>query len=51
MLVKARQIAEEQGVSEEGYRLVINDGKNGQQTVDHLHIHLIGGRQLKWPPG
>lgn len=50
MLVKAKVIAEEQGLAE-GYRLVINEGKNGQQTVDHIHIHLIGGRQLKWPPG
>lgn len=50
MLVKAKVIAEEQGLTE-GYRLVINEGKNGQQTVDHIHIHLIGGRQLRWPPG
>ena len=35
----------------EGYRLVINDGKHGAQTVYHLHIHVIGGRQMGWPPG
>lgn len=48
--MKARVIAEEQGL-EEGYRLVINEGKNGQQTVSHLHMHLLGGRKMNWPPG
>lgn len=47
----AARIAEEEGVAETGYRLVINKGPHGGQTVDHLHIHLIGGRQLSWPPG
>ncbi|CAM6006010.1 unnamed protein product, partial [Sphagnum balticum] len=51
MLLKAREIAEITGVGASGYRLVINDGKEGQQTVDHIHIHLLGGRQLRWPPG
>lgn len=46
----ARQVAEQQGLAQ-GYRLVINDGEHGQQTVAHLHIHIIGGRQLSWPPG
>lgn len=50
MLVKASHIAKEQGLAD-GYRIVINEGKNGQQTVNHIHIHLIGGRQMKWPPG
>eukprot|EP00347_Sterkiella_histriomuscorum_P017188 403350334 len=36
---------------EEGYRVVINDGKQGCQSVYHLHIHVIGGKQLSWPPG
>ena len=35
----------------DGYRLVVNCGANGGQTVDHLHIHLLGGRSLRWPPG
>ena len=34
-----------------GYRLVVNTGEDGGQTVDHLHVHLLGGRSLKWPPG
>ena len=36
---------------EDGYRLVINSGKNGQQSVDYLHAHVLGGRQMTWPPG
>lgn len=50
MLIKAAEIAKQLKL-QDGYRLVINEGKNGQQTVQHLHIHLIGGRQLTWPPG
>lgn len=47
----ANQIAVEEGIADTGYRLVINKGPHGGQTVDHLHIHLLGGRQLNWPPG
>ncbi|MCL6515483.1 histidine triad nucleotide-binding protein [Alicyclobacillus sp.] len=47
----ARRVAEELGVAEKGYRLVTNVGFHGQQTVPHLHYHLLGGRQLQWPPG
>ncbi|MCL6597174.1 histidine triad nucleotide-binding protein [Alicyclobacillus macrosporangiidus] len=47
----ARQVAEQLGVAEKGYRLVTNVGFHGQQTVPHLHYHLLGGRQLQWPPG
>lgn len=36
---------------DDGYRVVINDGKNGAQSVFHLHLHFLGGRQMKWPPG
>jgi histidine triad (HIT) family protein len=50
LLFVARLIAERIGLSE-GYRLVINNGKDGGQTVDHLHLHLLGGRALGWPPG
>ncbi len=50
LLNAAKKIAEEQGL-ENGYRLVINQGEDGGQTVDHLHVHLLGGRQMSWPPG
>lgn len=45
------KIAKEQGVAEEGFRLVNNCGTLAGQTVDHLHFHLIGGRPMQWPPG
>ncbi len=47
----ARKVAEEQGIAATGYRLVTNSGADGGQEVDHLHLHLLGGRKLKWPPG
>ena len=47
----ANKVAGEQGLHEEGYRLVVNNGKQGCQSVYHLHLHVIGGRQLTWPPG
>lgn len=47
----ATAIAKEKSVYEEGYRLVINSGDNGGQTVFHLHCHLLAGRFLRWPPG
>ena len=47
----AKQLATELGLSETGYRVVVNTGADGGQTVHHLHMHLLGGRQLKWPPG
>lgn len=50
ILNAAKTIAEEQGLTE-GYRLVINQGKHGAQSVEHLHAHLLGGRQMAWPPG
>ena len=46
----ATRLAVEQGL-EAGYRLVVNCGTDGGQTVDHLHVHLLGGRHLGWPPG
>ncbi|MSR20727.1 MAG: histidine triad nucleotide-binding protein [Gemmatimonadetes bacterium] len=51
LLLVAREIAREQGLSERGYRTVINTGADGGQTVQHLHLHLLGGRALEWPPG
>jgi histidine triad (HIT) family protein len=50
LLEAAADIAREQGLSQ-GYRVVISTGPQGGQTVDHLHIHLLGGRQMHWPPG
>jgi histidine triad (HIT) family protein len=47
----ANRIAEQEGIVDSGYRLVINKGRNAGQTVDHLHIHLLGGRGFSWPPG
>ena len=51
MLVKIKSLAGEQGISEDGYRLVINCNKNAGQEVFHLHVHLLGGRKFTWPPG
>ena len=48
---KLPEIAKLAGVSEDGFRMVVNTGENGGQTVDHLHIHLLGGRAMTWPPG
>jgi histidine triad (HIT) family protein len=47
----ARQLARQLGVADSGYRLVVNSGADAGQSVDHLHMHLLGGRPLKWPPG
>ena len=51
MLLKIKEIAAEQGLDESGYRLVVNTGAGGGQTVFQLHMHLIAGRDLEWPPG
>jgi histidine triad (HIT) family protein len=51
LLQAASHIAQQQGLAEDGYRTVINCNQNGGQTVYHLHLHLLGGRQLAWPPG
>uniref|UniRef100_T2M659 Histidine triad nucleotide-binding protein 2, mitochondrial n=1 Tax=Hydra vulgaris TaxID=6087 RepID=T2M659_HYDVU len=51
LLLVAQKCAQEQGLADDGYRLVINNGKNGAQSVYHLHIHVLGGRQMQWPPG
>jgi len=50
LLIAARKVAEQLGL-DQGYRTVINVGADGGQSVDHLHIHLLGGRSLIWPPG
>jgi len=51
LLIVATQVAKKQGLTNDGYRLVINNGRHGGQSVYHLHIHVLGGRQLGWPPG
>ncbi|KAF7634583.1 HIT domain-containing protein [Meloidogyne graminicola] len=50
LMLTAKNVAKEQGLSD-GYRIVINNGRNGCQSVFHLHLHVLGGRQLGWPPG
>jgi len=50
LLAEAVKIAKSLGLAN-GYRLVINTGPDGGQTVDHLHVHLLGGRPMHWPPG
>lgn len=50
LLMVARRVADQLGLSD-GYRTVINCGADGGQSVDHLHVHLLGGRALSWPPG
>ncbi len=45
------KIAKEVGVADSGFRIVVNTGEEGGQTVNHLHVHLIGGRKMTWPPG
>ncbi len=50
LLLKVKQIADEAGL-DNGFRVVINNGEDGGQTVDHLHIHILGGRPMQWPPG
>jgi histidine triad (HIT) family protein len=47
----AHLVARGQGIAEAGYRLVFNQGSNAGQTVYHVHLHVLGGRQLTWPPG
>ncbi|CAI8595123.1 unnamed protein product [Vicia faba] len=50
LLYTAKLVAKQEGLAE-GYRVVINDGPQGCQSVYHIHVHVIGGRQLNWPPG
>jgi len=51
MFDAANKIAKEMKIDEDGFRLVINSGNNGGQAVYHLHMHLLGGRKMNWPPG
>jgi histidine triad (HIT) family protein len=51
LLLAAKDIAAAEGIADDGYRTVINCGSGAGQTVFHLHLHLLGGRHLSWPPG
>lgn len=51
MITVANHLAVEEGIAQSGYRLVINNGPQAGQSVNHLHLHLLGGRRLGWPPG
>ena len=51
LLLLVPRLAQQEGLAANGYRTVINTGRDGGQTVFHLHIHLLGGRPLTWPPG
>lgn len=51
LFLVAAKVARQEGLHDSGYRLIVNDGVDGGQTVHHLHIHVLGGRQLSWPPG
>jgi histidine triad (HIT) family protein len=51
MLRAAQRVAQDEGIAESGFRIVANTGRDGGQTVHHLHLHVLGGRQLTWPPG
>jgi histidine triad (HIT) family protein len=51
LFLVARELAAAEGLAESGYRLVMNTGPGAGQTVHHIHLHLLGGRSLHWPPG
>lgn len=51
LLAAAASLARREGLAESGYRVVINSGPDGGETVPHLHLHVLGGRAMQWPPG
>jgi histidine triad (HIT) family protein len=51
LVLLAQEVAALEGVRESGYRLVMNVGPDAQMTVEHLHLHVLGGRSMEWPPG
>lgn len=51
LLLAAREVARREGIAEAGYRVVANVNRDGGQTVPHLHLHVLGGRSMRWPPG
>lgn len=51
LIAVAAEVAQREGIAADGYRLVLNQGPHGGQSVFHLHVHLLGGRRMGWPPG
>ena len=51
LLLAANRIAKQEGLAEEGFRYVINTGEKSGQTIFHLHLHILGGKKMSWPPG
>ena len=51
LMIVAAEVARREGIADGGYRCIVNAGAHGGQTVDHLHVHLLGGRHMQWPPG
>ncbi|MGB0361130.1 MAG: histidine triad nucleotide-binding protein [Endozoicomonas sp.] len=51
MMLVAKSVAAEKGIAEDGFRLVLNTNVKGGQSVYHIHLHVLGGRQMEWPPG
>jgi histidine triad (HIT) family protein len=51
LLLTAQEIAKDLGIADSGFRIVINNGSHGGETVPHLHVHVLGGRPFAWPPG
>jgi histidine triad (HIT) family protein len=51
LVLLAQRVARDEGIDQSGYRLVINVGDDAQMTVAHLHLHVLGGRRMAWPPG
>lgn len=51
MIIRANEIARQEGIAEDGFRYVINCNPHGGQTVYHIHLHILGGRPMSWPPG
>ncbi len=51
LYLAARDLARDEGIADDGYRLVMNTGKGAGQSVFHIHLHLLGGRSFSWPPG
>jgi histidine triad (HIT) family protein len=51
LILVAAKVAQQEGIAADGYRLVLNQGRNGGQSVFHVHLHVLGGRRMAWPPG